>query len=110
MSMNITNTGALPTAAATATSGSGASGASSPNSQFGPDSFIQLLTAQLQNQTPSSTLDPNQMMTEMVQFNSLEQLMSINQVLTQQFASAAGGGTAPSTTGSAPSASSTVQS
>lgn len=109
MSLNITNTGAPPSAAATATSGSGSGGVSSPNSQFGPNSFIQLLTAQLQNQTPSSTLDPNQMMTELVQFNSLEQLMSINQVLTQQFGLAAGGGTTPATTGSTKTASGAVQ-
>ncbi|MGH9526622.1 MAG: flagellar hook capping FlgD N-terminal domain-containing protein, partial [Terriglobales bacterium] len=51
---------------------------------LGPDAFLQLLSAQLKNQTPESTLDPNQMMTELVQFNSLDQLISINQDLQQQ--------------------------
>lgn len=76
---------------ATGTSGAanGTAGAGGANNQLGPDSFLQLLTAQLQNQTPDSSVDPNQMMDELVSFNSLEQLMSINQILQQQFASTA---------------------
>lgn len=73
--------GASATAAGTGTAGA--------NSQFGPDSFLQLLTVQLQNQTPDSSLSPDQMMQELVSFNSLEQLVSINQILQQQFASTA---------------------
>jgi flagellar basal-body rod modification protein FlgD len=45
--------------------------------------FLQLLTAQLQNQDPTSPMDPNQFLGQLVQLNSLEQLIGIRQLLTQ---------------------------
>lgn len=84
---NTTNTDPIAAAMATAgtsAAGTNASAATNPNNQLGPDAFLQLLSAQLEHQTPESTLDPNQMMTELVQFNSLDQLISINQDLQQQ--------------------------
>ncbi|MGH9527171.1 MAG: flagellar hook capping FlgD N-terminal domain-containing protein [Terriglobales bacterium] len=84
---NTTNTdpiAAAMAAAGTNAAGTNASAATNSNNQLGPDAFLQLLSAQLENQTPDSAVDPNQMMTELVQFNSLEQLISINQDLQQQ--------------------------
>ncbi len=46
--------------------------------------FLTLLMAQLKTQDPLSPMDPNQMVTQLVQFNSLGQLMSIRQLLEQQ--------------------------
>lgn len=46
--------------------------------------FLTLLMAQLKTQDPLSPMDPNQMVTQLVQFNSLAQLMSIRQLLEQQ--------------------------
>ena len=43
--------------------------------------FIQLLTAQLQNQTPLDPVDPTQFTNQLVQFNMLDQLAQINQTL-----------------------------
>lgn len=77
--------------------GSSASGGTSGGNQLTPDSFIQLLSAQLQAQTPDSAVDPNQMMTELVQFNTLQQVMQMNQELGAFLTAATGGaqGAAP---------------
>lgn len=40
--------------------------------------FMTLLIAQLKNQDPTSPMDPTQFVTQLVQFNSLEQLIQIN--------------------------------
>ncbi|MGH9573444.1 MAG: flagellar hook assembly protein FlgD [Candidatus Acidiferrales bacterium] len=81
-----------------ATSGnSGASGTSDssnppPSNQLTGDSFIQLLSAQLQSQDPLNPVDPTTFVTQLVQFNQLEQLIDINGTLSGA-ASAAGGAT-----------------
>lgn len=54
--------------------------------------FLQLLTTQLQNQTPLDPVDPNQFTTELVQFNMLDELTQIRQLLQQVT-------TAPATSG-----------
>jgi flagellar basal-body rod modification protein FlgD len=46
------------------------------------DEFLQLLTTQLQNQDPTSPLDPNQFTQELVQFSSVEQQIQTNTSLT----------------------------
>jgi flagellar basal-body rod modification protein FlgD len=46
------------------------------------DEFLKLLTTQLQNQDPSSPLDPNQFTQELVQFSSVEQQIQTNTSLT----------------------------
>jgi flagellar basal-body rod modification protein FlgD len=43
--------------------------------------FLQLLVTEMQNQDPTSTTDPNEYINQLVQVNSLEQLISINQDL-----------------------------
>lgn len=47
-----------------------------------PNDFITLLVSQLKNQDPTQPMDPTTFVTQMVDFNSLEQLISINQDLT----------------------------
>jgi len=75
-------------------SSTSASDVSSANSLF-----LQLLTTQLQNQDPLDPLDPNQLTTQLVEINMLEQLAEINQTLQNAFP-AASGSTPTTSTGS----------
>jgi len=47
------------------------------NNTLGPDSFITLLTAQLQAQDPLNPMDPSQMVDQLTEINSLQQLIQI---------------------------------
>ena len=64
------------------------------------NSFITLLTAQLQAQDPFDPTDPSTFLNELVQFNSLQQLIDIN----TQLAQVLGTSSATAPTGSAASA------
>src|SRR5438046_3133397 len=60
---------------------------------LGKNEFMKLLLAQLQNQDPMQPMDDQQFIAQMAQFNSLEQMQSVNKTLTsvlnaQQLASA----------------------
>lgn len=70
-----------------------------PNNQLTGDSFLTLLTAQLQTQDPLNPVDPTTFVNQLVQFNQLEQLININQTLTADSV-AAQSGAAPSTAAS----------
>ena len=66
-------------AGATAT----ASAAAASNTRLAGDfnTFLTLLTTQLQNQSPTDPLDANQMTNQLVQFASVEQQIAMNQNL-----------------------------
>jgi len=66
-----------------ASSTAGSSSTNDPQSMF-----MQLLTAQLENQTPLDPVDPTQFTSQLVQFNMLDQLTQINQTLQNAFSSA----------------------
>lgn len=70
-------------ATATATTAA-ASGTASAGTRLGGDlnTFLTLLTTQLQNQDPTDPLDTNQMTNQLVQFASVEQQIAMNQNLT----------------------------
>jgi flagellar basal-body rod modification protein FlgD len=51
---------------------------------FKPNDFMKLLMTQLQNQDPLSPMDPTQFAQQLVQFNSLDQLVAIRQDLDTQ--------------------------
>jgi len=53
------------------------------------DLFMQLLSTQLKNQSPLDPVDPNQFVGQLVQFNTLDQIIGIRQLL-QQFAGTTG--------------------
>ncbi|HEY7839560.1 MAG TPA: flagellar hook capping FlgD N-terminal domain-containing protein [Terriglobales bacterium] len=53
------------------------------NNVLNPNAFMTLLVAQLKNQDPTQPMDPTQFVGQLVQFNSLEQLININQDLTK---------------------------
>jgi flagellar basal-body rod modification protein FlgD len=45
------------------------------------DMFMKLLMAQLKNQSPLDPVDPDQFVGQLVQFNSLDQLIQIRETL-----------------------------
>lgn len=55
--------------------------------------FLTLLVTEMQNQDPTATTDPNEYINQLVQVNSLEQLVGINQTLTTAFGPASGSST-----------------
>ncbi|HUK23272.1 MAG TPA: flagellar hook capping FlgD N-terminal domain-containing protein [Terriglobales bacterium] len=82
-------------AARQAASSTNTSAGSADPLQGTDNTFLQLLTTQLENQSPLDPVDPNQFTTELVEFNMLDQLTQINQTL-QQIA-----GATPATSASA---------
>ncbi|MGH9412367.1 MAG: flagellar hook capping FlgD N-terminal domain-containing protein [Terriglobales bacterium] len=82
-------------AAATSPNGSSAppSTTSSSSQSISMSDFMTMLTAEMQNQDPTSPLDPSQFISQLTQVNSLEQLISINQDLTPTSSTSAGTGT-----------------
>ena len=71
-----------------ANSGTSPSTGTASNSQLTSSDFITLLVTQLQQQDPTNPVDPTQFVDQLVQFNTLEQVMQINQIL-QNYASSA---------------------
>jgi flagellar basal-body rod modification protein FlgD len=78
---------AKPRAAATTTTGaagtlgssSSASTASTDGTTISANDFLTLLVAEMKNQDPTQPTDPNAYITQMVNVNSLQQLIGINQ-------------------------------
>jgi flagellar basal-body rod modification protein FlgD len=69
------------------------SGASSNSATISANDFLTLLVTEMQNQDPTATTDPNEYINQLVNVNSLEQLIGINQTLTTDL------GPPPSSTG-----------
>ncbi len=57
------------------------------NATLGKEEFLKLLVAQLQNQDPMNPSSPEEMASQLAQFSSLEQLINVNTLLTEQTAS-----------------------
>jgi flagellar basal-body rod modification protein FlgD len=55
---------------------------STPSNVLNGNDFMTLLVAQLKAQDPTSPMDPTQFVGQLVQFNSLQQLININHDLT----------------------------
>ena len=53
-----------------------------PSNTMDKNSFLKLLVAQLKNQDPTQSQDPNQMVQQMTSFSSLEQAQNTNTLLT----------------------------
>jgi flagellar basal-body rod modification protein FlgD len=79
-------------ASTTSSSSSGNSATISAND------FLTLLVTEMQNQDPTADSDPNEYINQLVQVNSLEQLIDINQTLSTDL-----GGTSSSASGSSAS-------
>jgi flagellar basal-body rod modification protein FlgD len=78
-------------------SGSISTGGLSANDLEG--TFLNLLATELQNQDPTSPVDPTQMVGQLVSLNQLDQLISINQTLSSLGAPPPSGGSSSSASG-----------
>ena len=85
---------AAATAASAAASSTSASTASTDNSTITANDFLTLLVTEMKNQDPTQPTDPNEYIQQLVQVNSLQQLIGINQGITS-LDSAAGATTSP---------------
>jgi flagellar basal-body rod modification protein FlgD len=90
---------AIGTADTSGTGGtSGTSGSTDDSSTISANDFLTLLVTEMQNQDPTANSDPNEYINQLVQVNSLEQLIDINQNLTTALG---GPSTSSSSSGSA---------
>jgi flagellar basal-body rod modification protein FlgD len=97
-------------ASSKASSASSSSSPSSSSTSAAPgvdltNTFLQLLSVQLQNQSPLDPVDPNQFVTQLAQFDSLGELTQI-QSLMQTLVNDVGGTTIPPSGASASGATS----
>ena len=53
------------------------------NNQFGTDMFLTLLITQLRTQNPMEPLNANEFVNQLLQFNTLEQLIGIREAVEQ---------------------------
>jgi len=85
------------------TSGTNSSSdASSDSATISANDFLTLLVTEMQNQDPTADTDPNEYINQLVEVNSLEQLIDINQTLTTGLdgtSSATGSDTSPQAVG-----------
>ncbi|MGH9474942.1 MAG: flagellar hook assembly protein FlgD [Terriglobales bacterium] len=56
--------------------------AANSNDSISESQFMNLLTAELKDQDPTNPMDPTQFVGQLTQFQSLEELININQDLT----------------------------
>ena len=110
-----TLTGASASPMANAATGSSStdssSDASGSSSTISANDFLTLLVTEMQNQDPTANTDPNEYINQLVQVNSLEQLIDINQNLSTALgdpsSSGVSGGVAGAVPGATPTATST---
>ncbi len=75
-------TGKAMTPMTSSTTGtSSSSDSSSDSATISANDFLTLLVTEMQNQDPTADTDPNEYINQLVQVNSLEQLIDINQTL-----------------------------
>jgi flagellar basal-body rod modification protein FlgD len=94
-----TDKSAAPMASGAAAASDASSSSDSSSATISANDFLTLLVTEMQNQDPTATTDPNEYINQLVQVNSLEQLIDINQNLT----TALGSSTASSSGSSATS-------
>jgi flagellar basal-body rod modification protein FlgD len=59
------------------TAQSGSSSVTNPNATIGKDGFLKMFVAQMQNQDPSSSQDPNESTQQMAMFSMVEQMTNL---------------------------------
>ena len=87
---------AQSSAASSSASGSASSSSGTANATITANDFLQLLVTELQNQDPTADTDPNEYVDQLVQVNSLQQLIQINQTLSSAVPTTSTGGTSGS--------------
>jgi flagellar basal-body rod modification protein FlgD len=80
-------------AGSTGSSSSGSSSSNSSNTSISQSSFLQLIATELQAQDPTNPLDPSQFMGQLVQFDTLDQVTGIYNLLSSDGNVTAGSGT-----------------
>lgn len=80
---NSSSTSSSSNSASSASSSSSSSSAVSASVQSEYNTFLTILTTELQNQDPTSPLDTNQFTSQLVQFSALEQNLQTNSLLQQ---------------------------
>lgn len=75
---------------------------SSDSATISANDFLTLLVTEMQNQDPTADTDPNEYINQLVNVNSLEQLISINQTLSTDLGGSASSAPASSTNSSTP--------
>jgi flagellar basal-body rod modification protein FlgD len=78
------STGATGSTGSSGSTSSANSMDSTISSLAGTDTFLQLLVAQMQNQDPTSPMDDQSFVTELAQFNTVEQMLSLKQTVSSQ--------------------------
>lgn len=76
---SLAGTGAAPLASPT--TADSASATSTASASISANDFLTLLVTEMKNQDPTATTDPNEYINQLVNVNSLEQLIDINQNL-----------------------------
>lgn len=71
--------------------------ASGDSATISANDFLTLLVTEMKNQDPTANTDPNQYINQLVQVNSLEQLININQTLSTALGSPTTGSTGSTT-------------
>jgi flagellar basal-body rod modification protein FlgD len=71
-------------------SASGSSDGSDGSATISANDFLTLLVTEMQNQDPTADTDPNEYINQLVEVNSLEQLIDINQTLTTDLGGTSG--------------------
>ena len=86
---------------------SNSSGAVSSNDQVSESAFLQLIATELQAQDPTNPLDPSQFLGQLVQFNTLDQVTGIYNILAQEANASTSANGSSSTAGSSTGSSTT---
>jgi flagellar basal-body rod modification protein FlgD len=85
------------------------SGSSDDAATISANDFLTLLVTEMKNQDPTASTDPNEYINQLVNVNSLQQLVSINQTITSVFSSSSSSTDASSTGSSGTAKSSSVE-
>jgi flagellar basal-body rod modification protein FlgD len=85
------------------TSSSSGTGSNSGDTTISANDFLTLLVTEMQNQDPTADTDPNEYIDQLVNVNSLEQLININQTLSTALTPASSDSTAAASTSPAAS-------
>jgi flagellar basal-body rod modification protein FlgD len=91
-----------PITALDSSSGTNSTSGSSGDSSITANDFLTLLVAEMKNQDPTANTDPNAYIDQLVQVNSLQQLIQINQDLGGDSTSSSGSSSSTDTRAGAP--------
>jgi flagellar basal-body rod modification protein FlgD len=100
---SFSNTNPTSSPAPQAAGADGASSTSTSSATISANDFLTLLVTEMKNQDPTANTDPNEYINQLVNVNSLEQLIDINQNLSSALGKPSSNSSAP-VTGQIPAA------